>query len=138
MHEDYEKNMQTCVKDSLKQFDGNFFIIVITKKERLMENVLRNYFFGRQTCPAPDYDQTIYKYHRDSGVTEFIWVIPSKDTCVLFKENAAIIAPEEIALRDFVLDFDDGTLFKKMKKLNGEKDDSPLLVNSKKTYFKGI
>lgn len=138
MHKDYEKHMQICIDTSLKEFVGDFFIIVITKKERLMQNILRNYFFGRETCPSPDYDQTVYKYDRGSDTIQFIWVVPSKDTCVLLKENAMHVVPEERILRDFVLDFADGTLFKKMKKLNGEKYDSPLLDKTKKTIIKGV
>jgi len=55
-----------------------FYVCVITKKERLMDNVLRNYFLARSTCPTPQYDQTVYKYHRDSGAIQFLWVLPSK------------------------------------------------------------
>jgi len=128
MHEDYEKNINECVDRSLKDFDGDFYIIVETEKERLMENVLRNYFFGRQSCPTPSYDQTVYKYDRSAGVVSFLWVVPSKDTCEMMRDNALNIAPEERVLRDFVIDFYEGRLMKLAKKLNGEKLDSPFLA----------
>lgn len=124
MHTDYDKNIYECVDRGKKMFDGDFFVVIETKKERLLPNVLRNYFFPRHTCPTPNYDQTVYHYHHADQLVEFLWVIPSRDTCVLLKENALTIANEERQLLKFVLDFSDGTLFKLAKKLNGEVEDT--------------
>jgi len=120
MHTDYEKNVWDCVQRCIKEFPhSDFFVIVVTKKERLMQNVIRNYFFGRQSCPTPEYDQTVYRYTA-AGDLEFLWVVPSKDTCELMRENALMIAPEEKELLRFVLEFYDGTLLKISKKYNKE------------------
>lgn len=142
MQKDYISNLFFAVQHATKRIDcsslhkecdikeprqGDFYILVITKKERLLENVIRNYFFTRDACPTPDYDQAVYKYHADTQDIEFIWIIPSKDTCLLFVENALQIIPEEKPLLQFILDFKDGTLMKKAKILNGEQHDSPLL-----------
>lgn len=128
MHEDYVKNLTTCVETSKKNFFGDFFVIVLTKKERLMTNVLRHYFFARKSCPTPDYDQAVYHYTARKDDIEFLWVIPSKEACLTFTEQASSIAPEEWGLLKYVLEFADGTLFKKAKILNGEKEDSPELI----------
>ena len=45
--------------------DDNFFIVVLTKRERLLINVVRNYFFYRRTCPTPNYDQAVYQYVKE-------------------------------------------------------------------------
>jgi len=124
---DYEKNLFECIDKGLKEYYGDFFVVVLTKKERLMQNVIRNYFFCRKTCPSPEYDQVVYHYHRDADEAEFLWVVPSKDTCILFKDNMLQIAPEEQALLRFILDFYDETLLQWSKKLNGEQPDTPLL-----------
>lgn len=128
MHKDYEANVQECITRSSKEYDGDFFVVVTTKKERIMQNVLRNYFFGRKTCPTPEYDQAVYRYHRKEGIAEFLWVIPSKDTCQMMRDNALEVAPEERELRDFVLSFYDGSLLQLSKRLNGEKENSPFLA----------
>jgi hypothetical protein len=128
MHSDYVKNMEECASTAKKQFTGDFFIIVLTKKERLMENVLRHYFLARQSCPTPDYDQAVYQYSRIRDDVDFIWVIPSKEACLTFMEQASSIDPSEWGLLKFVMEFADGTLFKKCKMINGEKDDSPELI----------
>lgn len=121
---DWDKNIYECLDQYKKQYDTDFYIVVITKKERLMMNVLRNYFMARISCPTPDYDQTVYRYDHDSDILEFLWVIPSKEACLLIKDSALYIDSEEKQLVQFVLDFADGTLFEKAKKLNGESADS--------------
>jgi hypothetical protein len=125
---DYEKHINQCVETHKKTFDGDFYIIVITKKEVLMRNVIRHYFFGRLSCPTPDYDQTVYKYYRPKEELSFLWTIPSKMTCLYMKEHASEIQPEEFGLLKFVLEFADGTLFKRSKELNGEKIDTSELT----------
>lgn len=145
MQKDYVDNLIMAVNHALKKIDcshlhtnspceydknsfpGDFFVVVITKKEPLMQNVIRNYFIARSTCPIPDYDQAVYKYHADKEIIEFIWVIPSKDACLIMKDNAVEVHKDEKQLLQFVLDFADGTLYKKCKLLNGEKVDSIVL-----------
>lgn len=122
MHKDYEKNVWECATRCSKEFpaNSNFYVIVTTKKEKLMENVIRNYFFGRQSCPTPEFDQTVYKYRREDEDLEFMWVLPSKDTCELFYVNAVSIVEEEKELRDHIINFYNGDLLRLSKRLNKE------------------
>ena len=110
MHEDYDAHLWECVDASKKWMRGSFFVVVITKNEKLMPNVFRNYFFARSSCPSPDYDQTVYRYDRDQDCLNFIWVIPSQEASHYLKNNALKVANEEKQLLQFVLDFADGTL----------------------------
>ncbi len=120
---DYEKNIEEAVQRGLLEFAHDFYIVVITKKERLMQNVIRNYFGIRKSCPTPEYDQAVYKYNRHSDVLEFLWVLPSKDTCMAFRACPTWAPLEEQELLKFVLDFYDGTLLTLVKKLNNEIDE---------------
>lgn len=129
MQEDYMKNLMACVDRYYPKYPGDFYVVVITKKERLMENVLRNYFYGRQSCPTPDYDQSVFRYNRNKGAIEYLWTIPSKDACLLYLQNPKAVPSEEHSLLEFVIKFENGTLYKLAKKFNGEAPDSPLLVN---------
>lgn len=113
---DYDENMVQAIERGKKDFPGIFYIIVITKRERLMPNVFRNYFFPRQTCPTPDYDQTVFKY--ESDLPELIWVIPSKPTCTYMLAHALEVQEKE--LLHFVIDFKNGTLMQKALLLNNE------------------
>ncbi len=128
MHKDYEKNLFLCAENHKQHLFGDFYIEVITKKEPLMQNVLRNYFLAVQACPSPNYDQTVYRYHRSNDTIEFLWVIPAKDICEMLTFNALQVPESERELLKFVLEFNDGTLLRLAKKLNGEEENSPFLI----------
>ncbi len=118
--EDYEKNVLEAIEIGKKQYDGDFYIVVETKKEPKMKNVIRNYFIARQTCPTPTYDNSVYKYHWKDEHLEFLWVLPSRDVYNMFKDRALEIPSDQKELLGYVLDDSDGTLLRLCKKLNGE------------------
>lgn len=134
--QEYVNNLIWCVKHAKKEIqcndkcaescskrsamEGDFFITTALKKEDLLQNVLRHYHIPTKVCPTPTYDQTLYRYNDAKGELEFIWVIPDRETCLTFKENVNNIVPEERALLQYILDFYDGTLYRKMKEFNGE------------------
>ena len=126
---DFERNMQECIDEGLKcyPYASEFYPTVLTKKERLMQNVLRNYFIPRISCPTPEWDQAVYRYQTKTGDLTFLWVVPAKDVCQFMSENALTIDESERELLNFVLDFHDGKLLQLAKKLNGEQEDSILL-----------
>lgn len=118
---EWEASLFECIEKSKKVWiNKDFFIVVITKREPLMPNVFRNYFFGRLSCPTPDYDQTVYKYESKTDIVHFVWVIPCRDACIHLKENALQVVPEERGLLEYVLLFADGSLMKLCNKLNGD------------------
>lgn len=120
MHKDFEKEINDCILRHLTTFQGDFYIVVLRKRERLMSNVYRNYFFARKSCPTPTYDQIVYKYNKQQGIIEFVWVVPDLETATIFRENALEIDPQEKELLNFVLSFYDGTLDKLAQTLNNE------------------
>ena len=120
VHKEWDKELFECIDRGKKDISGDFFVVVITKKEKLMPNVLRNYFGFRRSCPTPDWDQAVFHYHAEGDRIEFLWVVPSKDTCELFEQNVLQIADAEKELLRYVLDFKDGTLMSKAKQLNKE------------------
>ena len=134
---EYLDNLVWCIKHAQKKvdcsaieghdackdrpaMDGDFYIAALLKKEKLLENVLRNYFVPTLACPTPHFDQTIYKYNAAKEDLEFLWVVPDQETCEVFLENKEKIVPAEQALLKYVLEYYDGTLFNMAKKLNGE------------------
>lgn len=124
---DHARKKVECADEECKKIcsnrpamDGDFYIVGLLKKEKLLDNVLRNYFIPTLACPTPHYDQTLYKYRADRDDIEFVWTIPDKETCETFRENKEQIVPQERSLLKFVLEYYDGTLFNLAKKLNGE------------------
>jgi len=120
MQSDYMKHLLDCIDVHYDIFPGDFFVQVITKNEKLLPNVFRNYFAARRSCPTPDYDQSVYKYNRQKGTVEYIWTIPSKDSCYHLLQNANEVVAEERQLLSFVAMFASGELAKVCMKLNDE------------------
>lgn len=117
---DYESYVYDCVAGGKNIYSGDFFVVVITKRERLMPNVMRNYFLHRLSCPSPDYDQTLYKYNRKDENLEFIWVIPSIVAVKDMIKHKHDLDISFYKLLQFVLEFLDGTLEAKAQLLNKE------------------
>lgn len=110
---------------------GDFYVVVVTKREKLMENVLRNYFFHALVCPTPDYDQTVYKYDAKKETLTYLWTVPDIETCETFKRDASSVVPEEQKLLEFVLKFYDGTLLRQARQLNGENLETGIVLEGK-------
>ncbi len=120
---DYLPNLIEAVERGKKeQPSEDFYIVVLTKRERLMQNVFRHYFFTRMSCPTPDYDQAVYHYSAAKDEVEFLWVVPDPVTIRFFMENSFEIPPEDRCLLQFILDFNDGTLDKLARSRNGEEE----------------
>lgn len=118
---EYEQNVFECAERNKSTFNDDFYVVVLTKKEKLMPNVLRHYYLGRRSCPKPNYDQIVYKYTFKDDKLELLWVIPDRLTCIEFKKYSASIDPSQWELLSNILKFSDGSLFKLAKELNGEK-----------------
>ena len=131
VHKDYIDNLKIAVDRGLLTMKHDFYVTVIVKKEKLLENVLRNYFAERSTCPTPDYDQSVYKYHYDSGNLEYLWTIPDIQTCEVFLRNVHHIVPEEKLLLEFVINFYNGELMTLCRKLNGENIETGIVLEGK-------
>jgi hypothetical protein len=121
----YEANIHECTDKGKKVYEGDFYVCVINKIEPLLRNICRNYFAHLPACPTPDYDQTLLKYHKKDDKLEFLWTIPTRSVCMYLKHYALLLEnPEEKYLLGQVMNFSDGTYYRKCKELNNEKKDS--------------
>lgn len=154
MLSDYVENIEFCIKHALKKIDcsslenhehckdvpaidHDFYVKAILKAEPALPDTFRMYYRPFFSCPTPDYDQTVYKYHYHEEKVELIWTIPCKAACHYILDNFVSLPPEQDELKQFVLDFAQGNLFIKAKKLNGEHKDSSFLekvVERKQKY----
>lgn len=120
MHKDYEKNILECIERGKIFYKSSFYVVVDTKKERVADNIIRNLFYYRLSCPTPGYDQTVYFYDYHKEQIEFLWVVPSKDTCLMFLHNYNQVPPEERDLLIYVFQFAQGKLDEIARFRNGE------------------
>ncbi len=114
----YENQVGLAVKRGEELYEGNFFIVVLFKKERLMMNVVRQFFMPRKTCPRPEYDQVVYKYNRGSSDLSFIWVIPDKQSCESIPLDILHYPKEQKEFLNYVMDFNSGKLDKLCDEIN--------------------
>lgn len=125
---DYEKNFFEALDRGKKTYINlDFYVVVLQKTERLMQNVHRNYFLARLSCPTPNYDQIVYRYSHKDDNFELVWVLPSRQAAFYLKRNALLLDEKEKDLLKYVLMWSDGSLNKLCKQLNGEKLDSSFL-----------
>jgi hypothetical protein len=128
MQEDYLEELTECVMEFRKKYPRDFFVTVLTKSEKLMPNVFRNYFVPRLSCPTPNYDQAVYRYRHEDEEIEFIWSIPCREACFYLRENTAHVSTEEHELLQYVIAFADGTLYHLCRHLNSEYDEQTQVV----------
>lgn len=129
MTKDYLANLYEAILNFTKKNPTtDFFIEVQTVKLRLLENVIRNYFIARLSCPTPNYDQTVWQYKYKDEELFLVWTIPNREYSFKLLENAAIIDPSIRELTDNVIAFATGELYKKSKKLNNEQELESLVV----------
>lgn len=123
MLKDYMPNLLEATNRGVRENPKrDFYVVVLTKQERLMDNVFRHYFFYRLSCPTPTYDQAVYFYSHTNQTLEFIWVVPDIHTCRRFLSNSLSISPDEKCVLEFVMKFNDGTLEDIARQRNGEKE----------------
>ncbi len=116
----FEEEVAICVERGRSTYEKDFYVVVLLKKERLLHNVVRQLFFHRESCPTPEFDQILYKYHKERDELEFIWVIPDKqfiDSLPLLRET---LPDEQTELINFAYKFRNKDLDRLSAKLNGE------------------
>jgi hypothetical protein len=128
MLQDYMENLWITVERGSKDLASDFFIVVLQKKERILDNVVRNQFLYRRSCPTPTYNQSVFRYSRNDDELEYIWSLPDKDSCHMLRANALQVVSEERDMLGFVLDFFDGTLDNMAQTYNGETKKDPLAI----------
>jgi len=99
---------------------GDFYVVVLLKKERLMKNVVRNLFHYRGSCPTPQFDQTVYKYHLKPDRVEYLWTIPDTQTCQLLSAIETDLPDDQQPLIYMVKAFNTGALDTYAATLNNE------------------
>lgn len=121
MSKDYVEQLYETVDRGRKQYPStNFYVVVLMKREKLMKNVLRNYFLYRLSAPTPNYEQTVYLYDYKSDELKQLWFVLDKESVYFYIKNRNIVGPEDYDLVKSSMDFVDGTLYAKALKLNGE------------------
>ena len=104
----YMGAIEHAIKEGEKTFESNkFFVHVLTKVDRITK-AITNYFHARESYPAPNYDQALYKYDRRNGDLVFLWVIPSEKTLKLLYSDSFMVNGVRSPLTKYCVDFMNG------------------------------
>jgi hypothetical protein len=118
---DFDKNVYQSLDTALKQYPNrDIYLVVLHKRERLLPNVIRNFFSFRLSAPTPTPEQTVFKYDHKKQEIEFLWSIPDDETCRIYYNNRSMVDPSDYDILQMVIDFRDGKLYEKALQLNGE------------------
>lgn len=107
---EYFSEIEKCV-EAHRDWDTPYYIVVHCKKEKLLENVIRRYFIGRQTLPTPQWDQTVWRFDPKSGDMQFLWVLPDENTAMWLAANPKEIHGDMHELLRFTINFLDKKLY---------------------------
>lgn len=118
LNTEFESWLNTWIKKGKEGYAGDFFIILNLKLEQSLKNSPHILPELRQTCPDPFYDQSVWHYHRNDDYAEYLWTIPDFVTAKLYHDDPINCPKDERELRDYVLNFFDGTLQKKANAIN--------------------
>lgn len=125
MQKGYFDELVKCAKrgEVLHGKERPFYVCVQTRRERLLQNVVRSQFYTRVTRPIPQYDLALYHYDPSDEALSFVWCIPDKETVDYFAGywridgnsrpvwvDGAIPYEEERQLASFCVSFRNGTL----------------------------
>lgn len=114
MHKGYLDEIRKVTERSpAKTWTDPYYIVVITKKEKILYNVIRRYFFARKSMPTPTWDQTVFRYEPKKGDLFYLWTIPDPETAA-WLASFPQDAPEGYEkLIEFVRDFASDRLYQR-------------------------
>lgn len=112
MQKDYLDELFKCAKRHEEIFgtEKPYYVCVQVKRERLLQNVIRSYFYARRTRPIPDYDLSLYYYDPATEDISFVWCIPDRETVEYILENQHLLSYDHEQLVGFCKSFKANTL----------------------------
>lgn len=129
----YEEEVWETIDRGRKddKITGNFYVVVLFKKERHLRNVVRRLFFYRQSCPTPEFDQTVYRYIKKGDVLEFLWCVPNNATVLNLNMRSTLLPEDQNELKEMCRAFTSGDLDRLAERLNKEDASQPkgLILN---------
>jgi len=120
MHKGYMDTLKDTAIKGKKKYTNTFYVVVLTKREKLIAKTMRNYFYARQSCPTPGYEQAVYKFNSKDESLSFLWMVPTKEMCNQMYEQRFCMDLINDPLLPYVVEFIEGGLYRQALTLNGE------------------
>jgi len=115
------KVMDTAQKYK-SSFDGLFYVVVLFKREKLIQKTLKIYYIAKQSCPSPSYEQAVFSFDPKTDELKFLWMIPQKSWVKFMYKNRHLLEVQgDPALPDIV-DFVESRLCNRAVIMNKESE----------------
>lgn len=119
----YIKDLYATLARGKKEVEGDFFIEVIRTHEGGYRKGFRRRQFWTYSCSTPTPGSAIYQYTRKDDKLDLLWDLPVTAACAFAYRNRKELPIEGTSrVLKTILDYYDGTLLKRSKKMNGEYD----------------
>jgi len=122
INKDYMTTLMEIAQKDKHKYEGSYYVVVLTKRERLVQRVIRNLFFTKQACPTPSYEQAVYMFNPETDTLEFLWIVPSRNICNIMYQQRHFVELQSDPLLPYVVDFIEGKLLLTAKRLNKEEE----------------
>jgi len=120
-YESFERAVLKSIEDGKKEFPNkDFYVDVIWRINKDGSEEPQQKMVAFQAAPTPHYNQTVYKYHRAAADLELLWTLPTQEDCIEMYHQRDYISVDEWPLLKYVLEYFDGSLFKKVDLLEIE------------------
>ena len=98
---EFVKEFEECINQNKNRYDSPFYVFVLSHKEPWADNVVRNWFIGRQTAPEayemilqyPNHMKTLYRIDK-VGDFKLDWVIPGIQDIRTILKNPHLYHPD--------------------------------------------
>lgn len=99
---DYARQIEECIDQHAHKYTNPWYLFVLTKKEYLLENVVRNWFIPRQTAPHAfdmmeqysNFTKTLYIVDSEKGKIKLCWSLPGFTDCITVAAHPELYSPE--------------------------------------------
>lgn len=130
---EHRDNIIKIIEQDKDKYEGDFFIVVSARREKILSNVIRNQIWTRESCPTPTYDQQLYRYNAKDEELSFVWCVPDKQAAHYLKSMPLHeLSYNQRLLLDEAIKFYNGTLYHLMKQFNHEHDGPGCALKDKK------
>lgn len=118
-HTDFVQALDKAIDSGKAAYVTDFFIEVCMQDARHLRST-QDHFIVRRSCPLPEFNRIVYRWHYNDNKIEYLWMLPSKYKALALYSN--LLTPDEAnnRAREFVMQYMDQSLHKKSDEINLE------------------
>jgi len=116
----YEEEFWECFEQGMQKYPESKILVinVYRKKERALQNIVRQLFRASRYVGTPQYDHTLYLVRVADRKVVHVWSIPDNATCIWLPLRENDVPEDQLELIQTIKSFQSGALDCEADKLN--------------------